>query len=118
MLPFLLPLSITPQQCSTRSATHSAGCICAVKGFAISSIPVVGDTVMTTVPRHTTSPSFLVFVVIFVESSGSGLRVIPSDACGEDRGQVSGCGRISAMPVAADREKPSSFGRSRAVTYP
>ena len=50
-----------------------AGCICAVKGFAISSIPVVGDTVMTTVPRLTTSPSFLVLVVIFVESSGSGL---------------------------------------------
>lgn len=49
---------------------HSCA-ICAVKGFEISSIPEVGETVITTVPRQTTSPSFLVLLLIFEESSGS-----------------------------------------------
>ena len=53
---------------SFKSTTHPS---CCTNGFAIGSMPSIGHTKTTDVPRHTTSPNCLVSSVSLYESSGS-----------------------------------------------
>ena len=60
----------------------------AKKGFEISSIPSSGETRLTCVPRTTTSPNFLVSLVVLLKSSLSTyVRTYPKELAKESVGK-------------------------------
>lgn len=96
----------------------------AANGFAISSVPVVGTTSITLVPRHTHSPSGRVASVTRIGSSGSGEWVGWVERRG-GRGQwrPAGLGRVAgqahgaALPAVSAHGKRPTHMHPRALTH-